>query len=82
MLHQIRNILATFPQRGKRDRKRTQPVKEVGPELPLSDHFLQIEIGGGHHASVHVNGARAAQPLEFLLLQRPQQLPLKPTPRC
>ena len=41
-------------------------------------HLLrEVRIGGGHQANIHLDGARAAQPLEFVLLQNPQELGLQ-----
>ena len=63
--------------RRKGDGKNMQPVKQIRPKPAFLDHRRKIAVGGGHNANVHPNGARAAEPLEFLLLQHAQQLGLQ-----
>jgi len=50
------------------DWKHAQPVKEVTPEGPFSDHPEKIAMGRGHNASVYAPGPRAAQTFELPLL--------------
>src|SRR6202030_3290432 len=46
-------------------------------ELIVADHHRQISMGRRDKANVDMNGVVAAQPLEFLFLQRAQQLRLQ-----
>ena len=54
-----------------------QAVIQVLAEFAVHDRLLQIQVGGGHHAHVHLHGVLAADALEFVVLQYLQQLGLK-----
>ena len=53
-----------------------QAVVEVLAEAPLGHLAHQILVGGGDDAHVHLDGLRAAQPLELALLEHAQELHL------
>src|SRR5215813_1120482 len=55
------------------DWKDIQPVIEVGAEPPIVDLALQIAIRRCDDAHIGLNGPVATDPLEFLLLENPQQ---------
>ena len=74
---QQRNIFAPLTQRRHGDGEDIQPVKEVAAKLAFRDHLCQVAIGRRDHADVDTDGARAAQPFEFLFLQNAQQLGLE-----
>ena len=61
---------------GDEDGKHAEAVVEVAAERAAGHHGVEVAVGGGDEPHVHLLRARAAQPLELLLLQRPQQLGL------
>src|SRR6202453_32782 len=73
-MNKERNILPSLAKWWYLNRKNIQPVKEILPELIVADHQRQIPMGRRDEANVNMNGLVASQPLEFLFLQRPQQL--------
>src|SRR5579863_1410000 len=75
--HQIGDIFGTFAERGKRDGKNVQAIKQVGPEAALADHLGEVLIGCGNDANVDMNGTRAAETLELPLLQDAQEFGLQ-----
>ena len=52
-------------------------VEKVFPEMPGSDPFVQIAIGGADKTDIHRNGMIAPHPGHLLALQDSQQLGLK-----
>src|SRR5205823_4956224 len=74
---QRRNIVAPIAQRGGREGDDMEAVVEVLPELPGRDQRGQVAVGGGDDPDVDVDGALTADPLEFALLQDPEQLELE-----
>src|SRR5690606_10478825 len=54
-----------------------QAIEEVLAEAARVDFLLQVAIGGGNHAHVHLDGLATADALELLFLQDAQQLHLK-----
>ena len=74
--NQQRNIGRAFAQGWQPDRKYVQPVIQIGAKAALFDHLRQIAIGGGDQPDIDFQRVRAADPLEFLILQHPQQLGL------
>ncbi len=58
------------------DREDVQTIEQVFTKSPLLDHRLEIAIAGGDDAHVGRMSSRAAQALEPVLLQDPQQLDL------
>src|ERR1017187_1083825 len=57
--------------------KNVQPIVQVGAELPLLHHGRQIAAGSRYQPDIDLDRVSAAQPLELLLLQDPQQLGLQ-----
>ena len=57
--------------------KHIQAIIKVGAKLAVRDLLREVSIGRGHQANIHMDGARAAQPFEFVLLQNPQELGLQ-----
>src|ERR1700690_3554306 len=47
----------------------TEAIKQVFAEFPINDGFLQILVGGGDDADVHVNLFVAAQRTNFAFLK-------------
>ena len=77
MLGEQRNVLAPVPERRQRHRNHVQAIEEILPERAFLHHLLQIAVGGGDHADIELHRARFTDALDFLFLQRAQQLRLK-----
>src|SRR6267378_4310863 len=75
--HQERNIPVAFPQRRNVDGKNIQTKEEIGSELLLAHHRLQIAVRRGNQTRICSKRARAAQPLELPLLQHSEQFGLQ-----
>ena len=54
-----------------------EPVERSSRNSPARGHRLEVAVGRGDHADVDLDRARAADPLERLLLQHAQQLDLR-----
>ena len=74
MHRQRGNVFAMLAQGRQRHRNHIQPVIEVLPEFAGLDRLLQVLVRCGDHAGVKRQQAVAPEPLEFTLLQDPQQL--------
>ena len=74
---QVRQVLDTLAQRRHADGHDVESVVEVLAELARPHLGLQVAVGGGDDAHVDLEGAAAADPLEFALLEHAQQLGLK-----
>ena len=51
-----------------------QPIVKVGPEAAFFHRLLQILVGRGNHADIHLARVRRADPLELAFLQHPEKL--------
>ena len=71
------DILDPLAQRRDANRQHVQAVEEVLPETAGGGQGLQVLIGGGDDADIAVNRGVAADALELLFLQQPQQLRLR-----
>ena len=71
------DVLPPLAQRRADDRKDVQTVEEIAPELPRFDHRRQITIGRRDQPYIDADRARAAEPLEFLLLQHAEEFRLQ-----
>jgi hypothetical protein len=70
-----RDVLPPVPQRRNGDREDVQAIVQVGAKLAPLHHLPDVLVGGRDHP--HVHGGRppaAPEPLDLLVLQRPQQL--------
>ena len=74
---EVGNVFFVFAQRRDVDGHDIQPVVEILAKGAFFERGAQIAIGGGDQAHVHFDRARAAEPLEFALLQNAQQLHLR-----
>src|SRR5262249_5985808 len=72
-----RNVFATLPQRRKTDGDHVQTVIKVLPESAGSRQSAQILRCCTNEPKVYWNGLIAAEPLDRLLLNRPQQFGLQ-----
>ena len=70
-------VLGVIAQRRRRDREDFQPVIEIAAEEFVPHHLGEIPVGCRHQPDVDGDRLGAAQPLERLLLQSPQQLRLQ-----
>ena len=77
VLHQQRQVVAPLAQGGQVDGEDAQPVIQVRPELPLGRPCLQVAVGGRDQPHVGPDRLVAADALERLLLQQPQDLGLQ-----
>ena len=77
VIDQPGNVLAAIAQRRQVDAHHVEPIKQILAEVALGDFFLQIDVGGGDHAHVHLHRLRIADALEFALLQDAQQFHLQ-----
>ena len=75
-LDQQRQVLAALAQGGQVDGEDPQPVVQVQPELAFVRPGLQVAVGGGDQPHVGADRLGAADALERLLLQDPQELRL------
>ena len=71
-----RNVLPPVTQRGNANGKDVQPIVEIRAKPFRLDQLGKIHVGGRHQPGVGVERSRAAQPLEFPLLEHAQQLGL------
>ena len=53
---ELRNIFLALAQRGNMDGKDILSIKQIGAELLLFDHLMQITIGRGDQTSVGAKG--------------------------
>ena len=77
MAHQGRNIRPSFAQRGHPDGEHVEPVVQVIAKFLFRDRMGQIAVGGGNQTNVYLDGARAAQALEFMVLAQLFRLQLQ-----
>ena len=78
VVDQERDVLAPLAQRRQRDRDDVQAEEEILAEVAGPDHGLEVAVGGGDEAHVHLD--RACVPprrSKALLLQDAQQLHLR-----
>ena len=75
--NQKRYILTALPQGWNRDREYAQAVVKIAAEFPVGNQFFQITVCRCDQAHINRNGARAAEPLELLLLKSAQELRLE-----
>ena len=73
---QQRHVFEPLAQRRDVDPQHVEPVVEVLAEGALGDLLQQVPLGRGDDPHVGLDGRRAADPLEHLLLDRPEQLRL------
>src|SRR5215471_8835640 len=59
------------------DREDVQPIVEVVAEALAVDHLQQVPVGRRDDAHVDFDRPRAAEALELLLLEHPQQFRLE-----
>src|SRR5579863_2786986 len=76
MTNQEGDIFAAFAQGRQPYGKNVDAVEQVVTELALADAAREIPVGGCDHTYVDLQGARAAQPLELLILQDTEQFGL------
>ena len=78
IVDQQRDIPLALPQRRHLELDHVETVVEVFAK-PAGRHLLlQIAVGGAENARIHLEGLLPPHPLQFMLLQHPQQLRLHP----
>ncbi len=77
ILRQNGNVAGPLAQRRDAYGEDIQPVKKITAKLPFVYGLGEIAIGRGHQTYIDSNGFGAAQALELLILQNPQQLGLQ-----
>ena len=75
-VHHQRNVVPALTQWRHQNGKHVQPEIEVFPEAAGLDRFAQVDVGRRDDPHINPAHARVAHPLDFALLQRPQQLAL------
>ena len=73
MLQQLRDVLAPAAHRRYRNADHVQPVQQVLAEETFLHAALEILVGGGDHAHVHLHRQLAADAIELALGQHAQQ---------
>ena len=73
----VRGVSNEAMQRREDDGEHVQAVVEILAEAPFLDFVLEIAIRGGNDANVDLDVRHAADTLEGLLLEEPQQLGLQ-----
>jgi len=76
VIEQGRDVLLALPQGRDVDRHDVEPVEEILPEAALPDVLLEVAVGGGHEPDVHLDRLDAADALELVVLDHPQELHL------
>ena len=82
VLGEQRDVPAALAQRRHVQRDHREPVEEVLAEAPGGDQVLEVAVGGGDHPHVDAHRLAAADPLEALALEHPQQLGLRARAAC
>ena len=77
VLRQRDNILRPLTQWRNPQLKLPQPMKQILTEAALPHCSFQVLVGGRYNAHIHLDLAIAAQPVERLAIQHPQQLALR-----
>lgn len=73
VLHQQRNVFASFPERGHLNREDAKPVKQVTPKLACGDGSLEVAVGSGEYADICLDGSASANTLKFAFLKNARQ---------
>ena len=76
-IHQWQNIFLPLAQRRNENRDDRQAIVKVLPELALALRLLQVAVGSGNDAHIHLHVADPAYPANHLVLKNPQQLGLQ-----
>src|ERR1700733_14310805 len=74
---QMRNVLGPVAQSRNGDREDVQPIIEILPEFTFCNHLSEIAMRGCYQPHIGLDRPRAAQTLEFPLLEHAQQLGLQ-----
>ena len=74
VLHEERDVVATFAQRRQLDRNHVQPVVEILAKRSFGHHLREIRVRRGDDADVDLDRVRVADAFELALLKHAQQL--------
>ena len=76
LLGEMGHVLPVFAQRRHVNGHDVEAEEEVLAEFLALDAFLEVAVGGGDDADIHLDGAVAADAFELALLEDAQQLGL------
>ena len=76
MGHQSRHVLDALPQGWKLNRKHVEPEEQVLAKFSVGHRFGQVTIGCRNHPYVYLYGGLAADSLQVVGFQGPQQFGL------
>ena len=77
MVKQNGDVVLAFAQWRNIQLHHVQPVVQVSTELAFVAELLQVSLGGGDNANIHILHLIAAQALHTLFFEHPQQLYLQ-----
>src|SRR3990170_930931 len=75
-LDEERDVLSSFPQRGKMETEDVEPIIEVLAKQAVVDRLRRVLIRGGDDPNIHAYFGLAAQPAKAALLEDPEELGL------
>ena len=70
------NVLPALPERGQANFHHIEGKEQVFPETSGLHFLFQMVIDGRHHPDISPAALVLSQPLELLLLEKPQELGL------
>jgi hypothetical protein len=73
VLDEDRNVGFAFSNRRDNNWKYLETEIEILSEMPISDKVFQVPMGGRDDSDINLNGFGAADALNFLFLQHPEQ---------
>ena len=71
------NIFLAIAQRRNEEGNYVQPIEKILAKSAAGDFLLEVFIGGGDHANVHVSGLVRADAFEALFFQHAQHFGLR-----
>jgi hypothetical protein len=77
MADQHGDVAGAIAQWRRKYGKDSQTIEKIAAKLLFGNHFREIAVGGSYEPDVDRDGARAAEALDFALLQRAEQLGLQ-----
>src|ERR1700741_3487910 len=76
IVHEKRDILGALTERRDPQWENAEPVVKILPERTLRNRALQVAVGRGDHADVHLDRFASSQPFELALLKYAQEFQL------
>ena len=78
MIREQQDVGLPLPQRRDEDREDVEPVEQVFAERARGNGILEVLVGRRDQPHVDLDRLDAAEPLELMFLEDPQQLHLDP----